>query len=376
MKWLSVWLLVSGVLRAQDPLLSGKLERGPHAVGFRYSIAYDESRKYCGKRGRPILVDVWYPAAEASGAGLAYGQYLRVPESNAFPELKGRLEAFVRDVVADDLFHKKTEAALNSDERALFDKLLATPTEAHRDAIPAAGRFPVVLYHPSAGGSFEENFVLFGYLASHGYVVVSSAFQSPYRGSVGNNTGGVERSIPDLEFLARQARRWPYADGDKLGALGHSAGAQIMLQWIGSPKCPVRAFVSLDTTVEYSETLQLHKFILKAIQKLTPPRIPVLLFAQARLRPEFVAFRTYLQHSPHYEAVAAELHHDDFLTHGFLGRTLLQLPEAGAIRQSYEDVCRTVLAFLDAHIKDDAQAARLVMARPGVRFKPADGTKQ
>src|SRR5258708_8092522 len=85
-------------------------------------------------------------------------------------------------------------------------------TTAHLDAAPAEGAFPVVLYHSGAGGSFEDNSVLFEYLASHGYVVVSRAFQPAFPKFIGNNMGGMERSGPDLDFLAKQTRQWPHAD--------------------------------------------------------------------------------------------------------------------------------------------------------------------
>jgi hypothetical protein len=351
-------LVFAALAHAQDPLLWGKLEPGPYAVGFQSSITLDGSRKYDRSEARPILLVVWYPVPSTPDAGLAYARYLRVPDVSAHPWFRGRLENFVRDVVSDDLFHKK-EAALNRDERAAFDKLLGTRTAAHLDAAPAQGPFPVVLYHPGAGGSFEENSVLFEYLASHGYVVVSSAFQSPFPEFIGNNIGGIERSGPDLDFIAQQTRQWPNTNTAKLAAIGHSAGAQNILQWIGSPKCPARAVVSLDSTLEYNpEDYDMHKFVRDAMSKLTPPRIPVLLFAQARQEPRFSAFDRYLRYSPHYEVEVAELRHDDFLTHGYLGRMLMEMSSAEVVHRGYEEVCRTILAFLNASLKADSQAAR------------------
>jgi dienelactone hydrolase len=376
MRIISLALLFCVFAQAQDPLLWGSLEHGLYSVGFQSSIALDGSRKYDGK-ARPILLDVWYPASSTPDPGFHYAQYLRVPDVSAHPWFKERLETFIRDVVSDDLFQKKTEAALNMDERSAFEKLLATRTTAHLAAAPLPGPFPVVLYHSGAGGSFEDNSLLFEYLASSGYVVVSSAFESPFPKFIGNNMGGIERSGPDLDFMAQQARQWPYADAVKLAAIGHSAGAQNILQWIGSPKCPARAFVSLDTTLEYSpEDYKGHKLVRDAIRKLTPPHVAVLLFAQASRHPRFSTFDSYLREAPRYEAEAAELNHDDFLTHGYLGRVLTQMPNAEAVRRSYEEVCRTIRAFLDASLKGDAQAVRsLEVSAPGspvsVRYRPA-----
>jgi hypothetical protein len=147
-----VWLPLFVVAQAQDPLLWGNLERGPYPVGFRSSIAFDRSRAYDGQRARPILLDVWYPAEQPQDTGLAYARYLRVPDVRGHPWFRERLEAFILSVVSDDLFHAKTEAALDANGRAALDRLLTTPTTAHLDAAPARGPFPVVLYHSGAGG--------------------------------------------------------------------------------------------------------------------------------------------------------------------------------------------------------------------------------
>ena len=153
-------------------------------------------------------------------------------------------------------------------------------------------------------------------------------------------------------------------------------GAQNVLQWIGSPNCPARAAVSLDTTLEYPKGYELNKSLRAALLKLTTPRIPVLLFAQAWLNPQFSAFDIYLNDAAHYEAKAAELSHDDFLTHGYLGLVLMHRPNAELVRRSYEEVCRAIRTFLDASLKDDAKAARssaqYALSSPvSIRYKPA-----
>ena len=61
-------------------------------------------------------------------------------------------------------------------------------------------------------------------------------------------------------------------------------------------------------------------------------------------------FDTYLKSAPHYEAQAAELSHADFVTHGYVGRTLTHSENAEKVRHSYEEICRTILAFRNARI--------------------------
>lgn len=362
--------------QAQAPLLWGGLKAGPYAIGYRTSFAIDESHEYDRKRARPVLLQVWYPSAGGDEPKLDYKAYFDVPPLDQYPRLSARLRSFARDVTCNDLFKRRSEALLRPRERAAFNRLLSTPTAASLNPREAPGRFPVVLYHAGAGGSFEENSVLFEYLASFGYIIVSSAFQSPFPDSVSNNVGGIERSGPVLTFIADQTHKWGNADPGKIAAMGHSAGAQMILQWIGSSQCPASAVVTLDTTLEYDEFLGLHKYTLDALEKLTPPQIPVLLLARSSPKPSFSAFNKYLRFAPRYEGEAAELKHDDFLSHGFLGRALTGSPETARVRRGYEEVCRTVKAFLDSVLGDNTSGGSFppqpsATSPVSVRYKPA-----
>src|SRR5262249_9813610 len=58
-------------------------------------------------------------------------------------------------------------------------------------------------------------------------------------------------SFRDLEFLSRFARELPFADADRLGAMGHSWGATAVLHWAALPDSSLRAFVTLDSGWEY-----------------------------------------------------------------------------------------------------------------------------
>jgi dienelactone hydrolase len=324
-------------------------EPRPFPVGFHSSIAFDQSRKYDGRKGRPILLAVWYPSLDDGKPPIPYSRYLVVPEAPQFPKFKASLEAFVLDEVT----------------KAGTEQIFATPTTAHLDAPNASGPFPVVIYHPGAGGSFEENSALFEYLASHGYVVVSSAFQSPYPRFISNNIGGIERSGPDLDFIAHQARQWPYADAARIAVMGHSAGAQNLLEWIGERNCPASAYISFDTTLEYTpEDFKGHKSVRDEFKRRIPPHIPGILFAQARRNPRFETFDSYLIHSPHYVAAVAEFNHIDFLTHSFVHAS-------PAVRRGYEALCQTVLAFLDYSLKSGPPLESDPNSPFAIRFKPA-----
>ncbi len=103
--------------------------RGPHPVGVRSAELEDTAR------GRRLPVELWYPATAAhAGADLVDPSRDRYAVLAAFPP---------------------------------------TSQDAVRDAAPAAGRFPLVVFSHGFGGHRRQTTFLCTHLASHGYVVAS-----------------------------------------------------------------------------------------------------------------------------------------------------------------------------------------------------------
>src|SRR5947208_3517765 len=61
----------------------------------------------------------------------------------------------------------------------IFAKLCSTPVAAVRNARPASGRFPLVLYAGGLGSRADANVELGEYLASHGYITATVAQLGP-----------------------------------------------------------------------------------------------------------------------------------------------------------------------------------------------------
>ncbi|MEO8335741.1 MAG: hypothetical protein ABI664_12265 [bacterium] len=181
---------VASSAQAQSPLLWGSLKTGPHAVGFRLQYKLDHSREYDPEfitdttrfpvhRPRPIMIGIWYPAQKTNATPMAYRQYLEIsPGPGPLAPFARRLESAMRNAVGEEVAGHKPKAMTPAETRA-FERLLATRTSAVKDAPSASGKFPVILYHPGNGGTYEDNSALFEYLASHGYIVMSSAYPDP-----------------------------------------------------------------------------------------------------------------------------------------------------------------------------------------------------
>ncbi len=88
------------------------------------------------------------------------------------------------------------------------------------------------------------------FLASHGYVVLGSAFQEPSGRSY--NIDGRLGSARDMEYLIAYAYGVPDVDWKHIGIVGHRASAQAALMFQAQDASAVDAVVSLDTTQDYT----------------------------------------------------------------------------------------------------------------------------
>ena len=255
-------LMIVQRAEASRPPLLGGLEPGPFAVGFRSTWELDPTRTYNttfkdkttyanGKAPRPILINIWYPAERPTGEKLMpHRTYFAIGSDD--PRLSKFAEAladYERAVVCKEVFDVD-EAKLDEGRRRLFDRLLSSETTCFRDVKPLDRKSPLVIYHSGAQSSFEDNSVLCEYLASHGYVVIGSAFQEASGTTF--NIDGFEGSSRDMAFLIGYAARLSYADWTHVAVAGHSAGAQACLLYASKGSTPIDAVVSLDTTQDYA----------------------------------------------------------------------------------------------------------------------------
>jgi len=355
------------------PRFWGDLEPGPHAVGFHASWTSDPARTYSrpvlsGEHPRPILVNVWYPARPDAGAPMPHAAYLEpAPGPAELAPLARELSAYAREVATEQIAGSPEEEL----ETATGDRLaelLATPTGAVRGAPREPGPFPLVLYHAGYGSSYEDNAVLCEYLASHGYLVLGSAFLRADGSSL--NVDAQEASARDLELLIEEACTEWGADRARVALIGHSGGAHAAIRFVSRTDPPVAAVVSLDTTQDY-HSFEDHRWddmVPRALEHGADIDIPLLFVAR-----QHATFRLAdrLTAAPRLYLTFRDLEHDEFIAQGVLAAEFGGRPEAPAIRAGYGELCRAIRLFLDAELKgsDSARAElrdRWAGAEPGL----------
>lgn len=356
----------------QTSLKEIDLKNGANNVGFKHYTATDSTRLYRIENNfdnqlvnRPIPISIWYPATveNSNSEQLTVLDYLEIlkeeEESKSLPnEL---LLDWFADLGGDT---PQNRAHLNEKVNALSN------------ADFLEGKFPVVVYAPSYQASSIENFILFEYLASNGFVVISS----PSRGTdtrwlEGGTTKDMETQSRDVEFLLKEIYKYENIDFDSIALMGFSFGGLSNAITVMKNK-NVKALVSLDGTERYNYPV-LEKSPYFNLDRMD---IPYIHFAQKDIPEEVLTsdkipaelnYKFQLYDSLKYSNVYSYKFHD--LTHSHFGsigvlfayRDKRQDKSDAEIMVSYKLLSQHTLQFLNANLKNEEKAREFIENSPG-----------
>ncbi|MFZ0860109.1 MAG: hypothetical protein WCA27_11815 [Candidatus Sulfotelmatobacter sp.] len=159
-----VYLLWFSIRGFTNILISIPAKPGPYPVGLKVVDQYDHSRAYpgfsknlskssVGDDARPLQTLIWYPSLRSTGKPMTVDDYTQL---------------------ADTEIHFDAPHPEQNRWRSLLKISSEIPLWAVRDAKPAKGDYPVLIYAPSDSSVSWENADLCEYLASHGYVILAS----------------------------------------------------------------------------------------------------------------------------------------------------------------------------------------------------------
>jgi dienelactone hydrolase len=347
---------------------------GPYPVGFRVVFQYDYSRTFqdaidslgkpnTGERARPVQTLIWYPAQKSDNPPVVFDDYLALGVKELEPTAaKGSVEALAQ--------MKKG-----------YGDAAAEKTWAVKDSAPAAGSFPVVIYAPSFSAPAHENSDMLEYLASNGYIVISSADVGAHDRSMTPDLDGVEAQRGDISFLIGYARTLPQADMGHVAVAGFSWGG-ISNLFAAARDSRIGALISLDGSARYFPKLVADSGYVRP-KEIT---IPVLFFRQGGMSLEDAGRGHQFTEAPN---VLNDLTHADFynihmywMYHGDFSSTFQRDPgywknkrdvdyTRSAANESYGWVARYVLNFLNAYFKQDASAQEFLKHTPVENGAPA-----
>jgi dienelactone hydrolase len=356
---------------------------GRHAVGVKVVQLYDRSRLYktsvdaftgeptTGERTRPIQAIVWYPA-EHDGQRQTFRDYM---DTIATEDEFARSRADVRRI---------TESLINDYAGTRRDALLravSRPMLGVRDAHAKAGKFPVVIYAPSFSESAIENADLCEYLASQGYLVLSSPSLGEHSHTSTLTLEGAETQASDISYLIGYASSLSQADMTQVAVVGFSWGGLANV-FATAKDARIKALVSLEGSLRsFPELVDGGKDAAKYVM---PARVAVPLLylgqrpstVEALNRDEFntrYSFMNEMKYSDVYIVSFMPMQHSNFSSYNL---RLAQDEDFGdysrdEVSLAYGWAALYVRNFLDAYLKNDAAGLAFVNRMPAANKAPA-----
>jgi pimeloyl-ACP methyl ester carboxylesterase len=371
MKQLILFILLlfgQKIIYAQVSVSKLSLPYGKYEVGFKHYVCNDSTRSY--KRlydftdkilPRPISVSIWFPAIPKAGTKL-----MTVEDYMTILKDEEEWEELPNSRILEWFYYSNSESNKSH---------LAETTKAKGNLRPLSQKFPAVIYAPSYQASSTENFALCEFLATHGFIVISS----PSRGTEnrfldGGTTRDIETQARDIEFLIAEISKNSFADINNLAVVGFSFGgiSNILAQMMDER---IKSIICLDGSIryQYSKIQQSPYFNLAGFdvpflfmsQKEIPAQVMKEDNIDSTLNTSFL-FYDSLKNSNAYYFKFNDLTHSYFSSMGvlFADRDARQDKSDSAIMKSYKWLNIYTLNFLNAFVKKDNQAKLFLEKQP------------
>jgi dienelactone hydrolase len=308
---------------------------------------------------------MWYPAASrTSGQSMWYRDYVRFSAPNTyFARLNAMLES--RDTTSWKSAFKGVESR--------YPELLTLPVFARRDAAPATGTFPLVVYSEGWNSSSQnDNSVLAEFLASNGYVVASvpQVGTSASALTLGINPVDLETQMRDVELAMVTAQSHRFVDRRKMAAMGWSMGGVVSL-WLAARNPNIDAIVGLDASFGAGQWTPM---VLGSpyfdIRQIRAPMLSLLSGNSTFIAQQDRRVIDSLHFAERYTASVGRITHGDFSDFAMVARLFpvhLENRSATDASEGHVAIARTVLAFLDATLKGRSTALSTMVDQPAPR---------
>nr|WP_321232768.1 hypothetical protein [uncultured Psychroserpens sp.] len=373
---LSVLSIISCKMDSEkkEHFLFSSLEKGIFDVGYKSIWKIDTSRQYefiqdslvvVPNQNRPILFNIWYPIISAEGKSMQYKEYFNIlSENNEFKTFSKTLQDFNLNIISNELLDQEYEELDSLGIQAL-NFLFEKQTLAHKNAsFPTENKFPLVIYHGGAQSSFEDNSVLCEFLASHGYVVIGSAYQEASGRTLSVDAG--EGSFKDIDFLVKEANKLDFINTSDLTLIGHSLGAQTLLKYQSKGLSKAKAIVPIDATFEYHSIYNdLYWSNVINLVKSNTNQFNNRLLAISEYSSFYQLYET-LDTADKYYLSVGHLTHNEFIAQGIIKKWInneFDLPindinkSYASVSKRYASVCKTILDFISENDIDEIRAA-------------------
>ncbi|MBS1525056.1 MAG: dienelactone hydrolase family protein [Bacteroidetes bacterium] len=213
-----------------------------YSAGFRTVRFTDRARIYKPNTGttdylhyHPVDADIWYPADVPAGDTALDFKY--------FLDLFGSRANYYTASKAGDSIPVQFARAFCGGFKCSAPKLLFNyKTSSYKDAKPAQGKFPLIVYLASFNGMGYENYKLLEDLAKRGYVVASIPSIGRYPGDMTMKDEDMMEQVHDALAALTYLHRDQQTDFSNMALLGYSwggVGDAVLANRLANVKCVI-----------------------------------------------------------------------------------------------------------------------------------------
>lgn len=341
-------------LLAQPSPLWGDLKPGKYAAGFKTIEKYDYSRTFRSRHGyfgeiipgenaRPIQICLWYPTQKTDDATyLVLGEY-------AFPYPEN--PDFFQIITATQQRELQRLGGMLGNNRGLMLDASNIEMGAVRDAAPAEGKFPLLIYFPGLMSGISDNFVLCEYLASHGFVVMTTHMVGTTGLNPGLNQIDFETVVRDKEFALANIRDLDFINSDKIGTFGVGGGglAAVLLQMRNFNIEAVASLAGWNIRADRNELVSQNQHYV--INRMTKPLLQVYYKNEELFNLDLI---DSVKYSDRYIVKLADAPTGGFTSYSSIQSFMDTLNAAKTIsRPSYNLTCEYILEFYNLFLKNE-----------------------
>ena len=237
------------------------LTPGPFQVGYKDTIIIKQNESYNFynyKGGKPFFISMWYPAENDTNISyLKQKEYWNYSATEGTQTISDSLKHLYKEVLKDygicTNHNNLKTIKFRKNQQGIFDSIIQTQVFAKKNLNVLNRKFPCIIYHHGAGGSSDDNTVFCEYLASQGWVVISSNYHWPIEneGLANYHSNTSFDFCSDVKFVSDFAASLQHVDEEKMVYSGHSAGGQIGLFMNSRKENPFKLFLLYDMTIEW-----------------------------------------------------------------------------------------------------------------------------
>jgi hypothetical protein len=305
---------------------------GPFAAGLKDTTVYNKNEQFrmAGYKGpKPFFIKLWYPSSDHKRKRELYRDLFPSNQVALNPDgsiLKAQSNIYIKELKNYGFcttLGPEASPSFGDAQKAMFEELMISETLSAKDAPIAKGKMPCVIVHQGSGSFNFDNHLLCEYLASHGYVVVSSNFEWPENDedyTISSDPISLTPENDNLEFVTRFAQSLAFVDQKNMFGVGHSWGAQSLILFDSLQIKPFKKIFLLHTTTEHrteESLIETFPYLYRPLQnEKNNFSTRSYVFAPERPSPSYLAFLANRNTRYTFINVRQPISHDGFTTIG------------------------------------------------------------